>query len=164
MAGSMSMGFQECFTEGTDEFYFQNGFAASSGIQPLPPLRGGPMPVPQADCVRRQRRHYLICHPGILFKKLPLQVRRRYLRDWSVQALLETGTYGVFFFLTNNLESGLKKICRSSTARNGMIRLLCISNATGLLIRPKVIVSMVRNSIMPYPVKPYASNSSKSKT
>jgi 2-methylcitrate dehydratase PrpD len=33
MAGSMSMGFQECFTEGTDEFYFQNGFATSSGIR-----------------------------------------------------------------------------------------------------------------------------------
>ncbi|MFA5065109.1 MAG: MmgE/PrpD family protein [Dehalococcoidia bacterium] len=33
MAGSMSMGFQECFNEGTDEFYFQNGFATSSGIR-----------------------------------------------------------------------------------------------------------------------------------
>ncbi|MBN1691035.1 MAG: MmgE/PrpD family protein [Dehalococcoidia bacterium] len=33
MAGSRSMGFQECFTEGTDEFYFQNGFATSSGIR-----------------------------------------------------------------------------------------------------------------------------------
>ncbi len=33
VAGNMSMGFQECFTEGTDEFYFQNGFATSSGIR-----------------------------------------------------------------------------------------------------------------------------------
>jgi len=33
MAGNLSMGFQQCFTEGTDDFYFHNGFTSSNGVR-----------------------------------------------------------------------------------------------------------------------------------